>query len=93
MTTSSALTCYYLLYNYAEFDFNTSTTSLTIPGRFLRLFSASALVVADDVTEGDEGFILYLEVDDECTNLGDVVVVRLDNNATLVNITEIGWLL
>ena len=85
----------YLHYNYycllyTAFDFNSTTTSLRIFGGAFQLFSASELVFTDDILEGEEGFILYLEVDTECTNLGDTAVVRLSNNATLVNITELG---
>ena len=54
------------------------------------LVALDDLVLADQLGEPDEGFILYLEIDTERTTLGrdNTSVIVINNNATLVIIPD-----
>ena len=64
-----------------ESDLNTSVQSIGVSGT--QDFDLNKLVLANDTIEHDEGFILYLKVDQERTKM-DYIEVVVDNNATLV---------
>ena len=64
-----------------ESDLNTSVQSIGVSG--IQRFDLNKLVLANDAIERDEGFILYLKVDQERAKM-DYIEVVVDNNATLV---------
>ena len=66
----------------AETDFNSTVRPFEVTG--LNLIFLNDLVFDDSIEEPDEGFVLYLEVDTERTNLGSSSVIVINNNATLV---------
>ena len=70
----------------AQADFNNTVIPVTVAG-FVGL-AIDGVVLVDNVTEQDEGFVLFLEVDVEQTDLGSNSILHVDNNATLITVRD-----